>query len=107
MGRNNDYADDVLLTEEPIMMEDSDDESIVELDPQSWQDLNSSELLNTYYALEEYHQANGIYFNMTYNQFCHLAYTSKFPDVYTNDREHTRNLFNIFQRGLNNYRDSL
>jgi hypothetical protein len=105
MGVNNDYAGDVLLTEEPLMMEDSDEESVIELDPQSWQDFNSEELLNTYFALEEYHQANGIYFCLTFPDFCNQTYSGYMLDIKTNDATHLKNVEDICQRGLNNYRD--
>lgn len=106
MGFNNDYADDVLLTEEPLMMEESDDESFIELDPQSWQDFNSEELLNTYFALEEYYSANGFKFGIKFPDFCtRVMHEEDAVNFDVLDDTHAQNVYNICQRGSNNYRN--
>jgi hypothetical protein len=75
MGRNNDYAYETLHDDATQTSED-EDETMVDLDPESWQDLNSQHLLNMYMSLVEYCETQGLQFmtNVSFNDFCHFIF---------------------------------
>jgi hypothetical protein len=79
MGLNSEYRDDLLYSEdafEPQEVSDQDDQEFV-LDPQSWEDWHSEDLLNMWMSLQTYLQDRGMSNTLlneaSFNNFCEFV----------------------------------
>lgn len=75
MTKQSEFYEDVVLfsNEDPEDIEETtSQESEIELDPESWQDWHSQDLLNMYMSLVEYCETTEFNFmkNITYESFC-------------------------------------
>ena len=79
MGLNNEYRDDILYSEdafEPQEVDESDDHELI-LDPQSWEDWHSEDLLNMWMSIRTYLQDRGMNNTLlktaNFNNFCEFV----------------------------------
>jgi hypothetical protein len=73
----NEYAADSLLYGEDALGDDDhtlDDGLMEPLDPESWQDWHSEDLLNMWMSIRQYKEERYICDRATFNSFCEWAY---------------------------------
>lgn len=79
MGLNSEYRDDVLYAEDAFEPQDVDEQEDHELilDPQSWEDWHSEDLLNMWMSLRTYLQdrgmSNTLLTTASFNNFCEFV----------------------------------
>jgi hypothetical protein len=71
----NEYAEDSIMYGEDAFEEDQLDDGLMEpLDPESWQDWYSEDLLNMWMSIRQYKEDHYICDKATFNSFCEWAY---------------------------------
>lgn len=72
----NEYAQDSIMYNEDVFEDDIEEDLDMEpLDPESWQDWYSEDLLNMWMSIRQYKEDRYICDRATFNSFCEWAYT--------------------------------
>ena len=66
------YYDEI--EHELYVYSDEEQEDVVELSQEEWQDWNSEELLNMWFSVVEYHEYWYLPIRKTFNEFCEYIY---------------------------------
>jgi hypothetical protein len=71
----NEYAQDSIIYGEDAIEDDLQDDGLMEpLDPESWQDWHSEDLLNMWMSIRQYKEERYICDRATFNSFCEWSY---------------------------------
>lgn len=71
----NEYTEDSIMYGEDAYDDDNQDDGTLEpLDPESWQDWYSEDLLNMWMSIRQYKEERYICDRATFNSFCRWAY---------------------------------
>jgi len=74
MGFNEYAQDSIFYGEDAIEDDTQDDGSMEPLDPETWQDWHSEDLLNMWMSIRQYKEERYICDLATFNSFCEWSY---------------------------------